>query len=44
MRAADTVWAAEGVAAVVGKRVRVVGVKGTVLTVGGDLRMLFRKR
>jgi membrane protein implicated in regulation of membrane protease activity len=33
VRAADTVWAAEGVAAVVGKRVRVVGVKGTVLTV-----------
>lgn len=33
VRAADTVWVAEGVAAVVGKRVRVVGVKGTVLTV-----------
>jgi inner membrane protein len=33
VRAADTVWAAEGIAAVVGKRVRVVGVKGTVLTV-----------
>jgi inner membrane protein len=33
VRAADTVWVAEGVAAVVGNRVRVVGVKGTVLTV-----------
>ena len=33
VRAADTVWAAEGVKAAVGKRVRVVGVKGTVLTV-----------
>jgi membrane protein implicated in regulation of membrane protease activity len=33
VRAADTVWAAEGVKAPVGKRVRVVGVKGTVLTV-----------
>jgi membrane protein implicated in regulation of membrane protease activity len=27
------VWVAEGVKAAVGKRVRVVGVKGTVLTV-----------
>ena len=33
VRAADTVWAAEGVKAAVGKRVRVVGVKETVLTV-----------
>jgi membrane protein implicated in regulation of membrane protease activity len=33
VRAADTVWVAEGVKAAVGKRVRVVGVKGTVLTV-----------
>lgn len=33
VRAADTVWAAEGVTAAVGKRVRVTGVKGTVLTV-----------
>lgn len=33
VRAADTVWAAEGVKAAVGKRVRVTGVKGTVLTV-----------
>jgi inner membrane protein len=33
VRAADSVWAAEGVKAAVGKRVRVVGVKGTVLTV-----------
>ena len=33
VRAADTVWAAEGVRAPVGKRVRVTGVKGTVLTV-----------
>jgi len=33
VRAADTVWTAEGVKAAVGKRVRVVGVKGTVLTV-----------
>ena len=33
VRAADTVWVAEGIKAAVGKRVRVVGVKGTVLTV-----------
>ena len=33
VRAADTVWAAEGVKAALGKRVRVVGVRGTVLTV-----------
>ncbi len=33
VRAADTVWAAEGIKAAVGKRVRVTGVKGTVLTV-----------
>jgi len=33
VRAADTVWAAEGIKAAVGKRVRVIGVKGTVLTV-----------
>jgi len=33
VRAADTVWPAEGVKAAVGKRVRVAGVKGTVLTV-----------
>ena len=36
VRAADTVWAAEGVKAAVGKRVRVVGVKGTVLTVAAS--------
>jgi membrane protein implicated in regulation of membrane protease activity len=33
VRAADTVWAAEGVAAPVGTRVRVTGCKGTVLSV-----------
>jgi membrane protein implicated in regulation of membrane protease activity len=33
VRAADTVWAAEGCQAAAGKRVRVAGVKGTVLTV-----------
>jgi inner membrane protein len=33
VRAADTVWVAEGVRAAVGKRVRVTGVRGTVLTV-----------
>ena len=33
VRAADTVWTAEGVKTAVGKRVRVTGVKGTVLTV-----------
>ena len=36
VRAADTVWAAEGVKAGVGRRVRVVGVKGTVLTVAAS--------
>jgi len=33
VRAADTVWAAEGCSAAPGDRVRVTGVKGTVLTV-----------
>lgn len=33
VRAADTVWAAEGVEAAAGARVRVSGCKGTVLTV-----------
>jgi membrane protein implicated in regulation of membrane protease activity len=33
VRAADTIWAAEGCLAAPGDRVRVTGVKGTVLTV-----------
>ncbi len=33
VRAADTIWAAEGCAAAPGNRVRITGVKGTVLTV-----------
>jgi membrane protein implicated in regulation of membrane protease activity len=33
VRAADSLWAAEGCSAPTGARVRVIGVKGTVLAV-----------